>query len=116
MSAYSMHTSTEAWGPDASGFYLDLWLRLNKKGLEQDLCTFSEGSRDMSWSEVSHLFNHKLSQIKLVMHWVRFLIRQVVSLRLRLRLCWLTCFLSTRSTQILRVKIHRTVIPSRWRI
>ncbi|KAL2859373.1 cytochrome P450 [Aspergillus pseudodeflectus] len=45
MSAYSMHTSTEAWEPDARGFYLPLWLRPNKKSLVQYLCTFSKGSR-----------------------------------------------------------------------
>ncbi|CEL03919.1 hypothetical protein ASPCAL05056 [Aspergillus calidoustus] len=37
MLAYSMHTRTEAWGTDASGFYLDLRLHRNKKGLEQYL-------------------------------------------------------------------------------
>jgi hypothetical protein len=45
MSAYTMHTSEEIWGPDARVFNPDRWLTPAAKSLEQYLCTFSKGAR-----------------------------------------------------------------------
>ncbi|KAL4888830.1 cytochrome P450 [Aspergillus ambiguus] len=45
MSAYTMHTSEEIWGPDARVFNPDRWLHPEAKPLEQYLCTFSKGAR-----------------------------------------------------------------------
>ncbi|GAQ42217.1 cytochrome P450 [Aspergillus tubingensis] len=45
MSAYTMHTSEEVWGPDARAFNPDRWLQPGAKSLEQYLCTFSKGAR-----------------------------------------------------------------------
>ncbi|KAH8428282.1 cytochrome P450 [Aspergillus melleus] len=45
MSAYTMHTSEEIWGPDARVFNPDRWLQPEAKALEQYLCTFSKGAR-----------------------------------------------------------------------
>jgi hypothetical protein len=45
MSTYTMHTSTEAWGPDAREFNPDRWLGPDAQGLEQWMCTFSKGAR-----------------------------------------------------------------------
>ncbi|OCT49456.1 cytochrome P450 oxidoreductase [Cladophialophora carrionii] len=45
MTAYTMHTSTEAWGPDARLFRPERWLGPESQGLDQYLCTFSKGTR-----------------------------------------------------------------------
>ncbi|GKZ65181.1 hypothetical protein AnigIFM50267_007349 [Aspergillus niger] len=45
ISAYTMHTSEEIWGPDARSFNPDRWLRPESKSLDQYLCTFSKGAR-----------------------------------------------------------------------
>lgn len=45
ISAYTMHTSEEIWGPDARTFNPDRWLQPESKSLDQYLCTFSKGAR-----------------------------------------------------------------------
>ncbi|KAL3480492.1 cytochrome P450 [Aspergillus californicus] len=45
ISAYTMHTSEEIWGPDARSFNPERWLRPESKALDQYLCTFSKGAR-----------------------------------------------------------------------
>ncbi|KAJ5660929.1 cytochrome P450 [Penicillium longicatenatum] len=45
MSTYTMHTSVDAWGPDAREFNPDRWIGPESKGLEQWMCTFSKGAR-----------------------------------------------------------------------
>ncbi|OQD78869.1 hypothetical protein PENANT_c075G09019 [Penicillium antarcticum] len=45
MSAYTMHTNEEIWGPDARTFNPDRWLNPEAKSLEQYLCAFSKGAR-----------------------------------------------------------------------
>ncbi|KAK1141009.1 hypothetical protein N8T08_009666 [Aspergillus melleus] len=45
ISAYTMHTSTEAWGPDACSFNPSRWQGPDAKRLEQYQCTFSKGAR-----------------------------------------------------------------------
>lgn len=45
MSAYTMHTSTEIWGPDAKEFNPERWLDGKAAGMEAFLATFSKGSR-----------------------------------------------------------------------
>ncbi|GFF74814.1 hypothetical protein IFM60648_04287 [Aspergillus lentulus] len=45
MSAYTMHNSVDAWGPDARQFNPDRWIGPASKGLEQWLSTFSKGAR-----------------------------------------------------------------------
>ncbi|KAH6884607.1 cytochrome P450 [Thelonectria olida] len=45
ISAYTMHTETDIWGPDAREFNPDRWLMPDAKGLDQYLCSFSKGTR-----------------------------------------------------------------------
>lgn len=45
MSAYTMHTDPEIWGPDAKSFNPDRWLGPDAKQLETHICTFSKGAR-----------------------------------------------------------------------
>ncbi|KAJ0423112.1 cytochrome P450 [Aspergillus carlsbadensis] len=45
ISAYTMHTSTEAWGPDALAFSPKRWLGPDTKHLDHYLVTFSKGAR-----------------------------------------------------------------------
>ncbi|KXH50905.1 hypothetical protein CNYM01_03359 [Colletotrichum nymphaeae SA-01] len=45
MSAHTMHTSVDAWGPDARSFNPDRWLKPNAKSLEQYQVAFSKGAR-----------------------------------------------------------------------
>lgn len=45
MSAYTMHTSTEIWGPDAEEFNPERWLDGKAAGMEAFLAPFSKGSR-----------------------------------------------------------------------
>ncbi|KAI9158092.1 Major facilitator superfamily multidrug transporter mdrA [Paramyrothecium foliicola] len=45
MSAYTMHTSADIWGPDALEYNPDRWLGPESKGLDQYLCAFSKGAR-----------------------------------------------------------------------
>ncbi|KAB8235276.1 cytochrome P450 [Aspergillus alliaceus] len=45
ISAYTMHSSEELWGPDARSFNPERWLQPESKNLDQYLCTFSKGAR-----------------------------------------------------------------------
>ena len=45
MSAYTMHSSVEAWGPDAPEFNPYRWTGPASKDLDKWLCTFSKGAR-----------------------------------------------------------------------
>ncbi|KAL4916460.1 cytochrome P450 [Aspergillus aurantiobrunneus] len=54
MSAYTMHTSEEIWGPDARVFNPDRWLQPEAKSLEQYLVAFSKGARMCIGQNVSY--------------------------------------------------------------
>ncbi|KAM5385660.1 hypothetical protein ACJZ2D_000859 [Fusarium nematophilum] len=45
MSAHTMHSSTEIWGPDARFFNPDRWLAPDAKNLEKYMVSFSKGAR-----------------------------------------------------------------------
>ncbi|KAI5917039.1 cytochrome P450 [Camillea tinctor] len=45
MSAYTMHTSEELWGPDAREFNPGRWIQDNAKTLDQHMVSFSKGVR-----------------------------------------------------------------------
>ncbi|KAL0930358.1 Benzoate 4-monooxygenase 1 [Colletotrichum truncatum] len=54
MSAYTMHTSPELWGPDARSFNPDRWLGPAGKTLDQHLYTFGKGVRQCIGINVAH--------------------------------------------------------------
>lgn len=55
MSAHTMNTSGEAWGPDARSFNPDRWLKPDSKSLEQYQAAFSKGARMCNWTKVRPL-------------------------------------------------------------
>ncbi|EXJ68785.1 uncharacterized protein A1O5_07716 [Cladophialophora psammophila CBS 110553] len=54
MSAYTMHFSTDLWGPNARSFNLERWLGPEGKSLDQYLCTFSKGVWQCIGINVAH--------------------------------------------------------------
>lgn len=65
MSAYSMHTSEELWGPDARSFNPDRWLGDGGKALDQHMVSFSKGLRscigqNLAYAEATLLLAHLL--------------------------------------------------------
>lgn len=71
MSTYTMHTSVDAWGPDAREFNPDRWIGPASKGLEQWLCTFSKGARmclGQKWVSIIWIFLRRKGMCSLTIY------------------------------------------------
>ena len=54
MSAYTMHTSSELWGPNALHFEPERWLGEGARGLDENLVAFSKGARNCVGQTLAH--------------------------------------------------------------
>ncbi|KAK5633897.1 hypothetical protein RRF57_009611 [Xylaria bambusicola] len=73
ISAYTMNTDPQVWGPDAKSFNPARWLGPNAKELEAYMCTFSKGARqcigiNVAYAELTitlaHFFHYFKMELK----------------------------------------------------
>ncbi|RGP81138.1 cytochrome p450 [Fusarium longipes] len=70
MSAYTMNTDPQIWGPDGASFNPDRWLGPNAKELETYMCTFSKGARqcigiNVAYAEITMTLAHLFYRFKM---------------------------------------------------